>query len=574
MVGLVVLAGAAGATWGGLWAFQSARDGVLANVQLAGVPVGGMEEPELREAVRAMAAERGARRIVVIRPALGTWGEDSVQGVAADLGYRLDVEATVQAVLGRGRQRNPLAALADHLVATFRPIRVRPVERVDPAALDGWVRGAVAGLTRQPREADLEFQGTSVRPVAPVPGAGVDGDALGAAVRAALLDPARDRVVAAARPLPPRTTAADLAGVLRQARRALSGPVRLTRAGTGLTFTPEELAGFLEVEVVGDGDRAGLRLAADPDRLAATVSPEELAAVETDPVDASFAVSGDRVRVVPSRKGFRFDPGRAAERVVEAATSRRREGRLTGERVEPELTTREARALGITERVSTFTTYHPCCQARVTNIHRIADLIRGTVVRPGEVFSVNAAVGERTVENGFVPAPAIRDGEFVEEVGGGISQFATTMFNAIYFGGYRILEHQAHSYWFTRYPMGREATVSWPGPDLRFRNDSGAGIYIHTSYTGESITVTFYGRRWVDVESVTGAPYNFRDPPTQCRANRSLKKGESRVVQEGSQGFDVVVRRILHFPGGRERTERYFTRYRPQPTIVERRSCP
>ena len=82
-----------------------------------------------------------------------------------------------------------------------------------------------------------------------------------------------------------------------------------------------------------------------------------------------------------------------------------------------------------------FTTYHDAGGARVTNIHRMADLVRGAVIAPGASFSINDYVGERTAEKGFVGAGAIRDGLHVDEIGGGVSQFATTMFNAAYFAG-------------------------------------------------------------------------------------------------------------------------------------------
>jgi vancomycin resistance protein YoaR len=209
----------------------------------------------------------------------------------------------------------------------------------------------------------------------------------------------------------------------------------------------------------------------------------------------------------------------------------------------------------------------------VTNIHRIADILDGTVIMPGEAFSVNGAVGPRTEENGFVLAPAIRNGEFVEEVGGGISQFATTTFNAIFFGGYDFVEYKAHSYYFSRYPLGREATVSWPSPDLRFTNDSDAGIFIDTSYTDTSITVTFYGHTDVDIDSTTSEPFNYTEPETVCTENPELAEGEIVVVQEGAQGYDVVVDRILHEPDGSTHTEEFFTRYLAKPEIVEQRVC-
>ena len=107
-----------------------------------------------------------------------------------------------------------------------------------------------------------------------------------------------------------------------------------------------------------------------------------------------------------------------------------------------------------------------------------------------------------------MPAGAIRDGQHVEEVGGGVSQFATTMFNAAYFAGLQIDSSQAHSEYFDRYPRGREATMGFPAPDVRFTNDTPYGIMIWTSYTDSSLTITLYSTPYARGEqtAITESP--------------------------------------------------------------------
>ena len=105
----------------------------------------------------------------------------------------------------------------------------------------------------------------------------------------------------------------------------------------------------------------------------------------------------------------------------------------------------------------------------------MADLVRGAIVPPGETFSINEHVGQRTAEKGFVLAGAIANGEHVEEIGGGVSQFATTTFNAAFFAGLPFGEYQSHSECFDRYPRGREATMGFPHPDLQIKNDTPYG---------------------------------------------------------------------------------------------------
>ena len=143
--------------------------------------------------------------------------------------------------------------------------------------------------------------------------------------------------------------------------------------------------------------------------------------------------------------------------------------------------------------IGEFTTYHKCCESRVTNIHLIADAVDGAVVEAGATWSLNDHVGQRTTAKGYVPAGAIVGGELVAEVGGGTSQFATTIYNAIFFAGLEDVYHRPHSIYFARYPLGREATLGWTLPDIVFTNDTDHPLTIDTSYTDTSITVKLIG---------------------------------------------------------------------------------
>ncbi|MDP8978944.1 MAG: VanW family protein, partial [Actinomycetota bacterium] len=379
------------------------------------------------------------------------------------------------------------------------------------------------------------------------PGAQVDQPALRARVREALLRGRPDELRAPTTKIPPATRRADVDALVKRARRAVSAPVVLRRRDTEVTLTPRQLGRVLRVErVEGDGGGVRLRLRADPRRLEKAIGARAIAAVQRRPAPATFAVRGRRVRVVPGSNGFRFVPRRAADQVLSlAATPGSRRASLRGKVMRPERTTADLRDLGIRRRVSTFTTHHDCCESRVENIHRMADIVDGAIVEPGEELELNAYVGPRTTENGFVSAPAILEGKFIQDVGGGVSQFATTFFNAAFFGGYEIVEHKPHSYYISRYPMGREATIDYPYVDLRIRNDSPHGLLVKTSYTDTSITVSFYGRKWVDVSTTTSEPSNI-------------------VPGDITDGFDVTVTRALRYRRGGAERESYFTRYLPE----------
>lgn len=556
-----------------------ARSGVLPGVMVADLDLSGMSEPEVRQAIASYGDRRSDAELTVIRedeaPQDDSAAPATVSATGAELGYRLDVEATTTAVVRRGRQLNPFTALADHVRAFGGTIRVRPEETIATEQLARWVEEAGRALRAEPVEGSLAFEGATVVRVDPAPGAEVIEDALREEALAAFLEGGQPTVRARTRPIAPTTTTEDVDEVLETARRALSAPVTLSRGDVAITLAPEQIGGVLEVRRRVDDGEATLELAADPDRLGALVPPEQLAALESEPQDATFEVSGNSVTLIDHRDGFSFDAPIAAEQLVEVATgSGSRSAELDGSVTPPDLTTDEARALEIVERVSSFTTSYPCCQSRVTNIHRIAELVDGVVIRPGETFSVNDFVGPRTVAKGFAPGGAIFDGEFVEQIGGGVSQFATTMFNAAFFGGYEIPDYKAHSYYISRYPVGREATLNYPNVDLKVHNNSPHGLLVKTSVTGTSVTVSFYGTTWVEISDSTGARRNFREPPVRYEENPALPPGSERAVQSGRQGFDITVVRILAFPDGREERESYFTRYLAEPRVIERNSAP
>ena len=290
---------------------------------------------------------------------------------------------------------------------------------------------------------------------------------------------------------------------------------------------------------------------------------------EREPADARFVIEGNRVRVAPAVPGRRLDGERIGTSLVRNLAARAHRARFVV--TSPKLTTEAAERLRITELVSEFTTNYPCCPPRVTNIKRAAELLDGTIILPGKEFSLNDALGKRTEAKGFVSAPQIFNGRFEDSVGGGISQVATTLFNAAFFSGIKLVAHQAHQFYISRYPMGREATVSWGGPELIFRNDWPAAILMKLAAGDSGITVRFYssklGRR---VTTTTGKPYAPTTPKTITVTNAALPAGAREVVQEaGEGGFTVDYTRQVFRGSKRIRNERYTVEYDAVDEVVE-----
>ncbi len=207
----------------------------------------------------------------------------------------------------------------------------------------------------------------------------------------------------------------------------------------------------------------------------------------------------------------------------------------------------------------------------MNNIQRAAEILDGYVIAPGKRFSLNQAMGERTPERGFVLAPMIQAGRLIDAVGGGVSQVATTFYNAAFFAGLELIAHTPHQFYISRYPMGREATVSWGGPELIFRNDWPAAILVKVSAEDTSITVRFYssklGRR---VETETSEPYAYTAAQTIRELNPALPAGSESVIQSGGvSGFSVDYTRKVYRGKQLRRDEKFHVRYDPENTIIE-----
>ena len=286
------------------------------------------------------------------------------------------------------------------------------------------------------------------------------------------------------------------------------------------------------------------------------------------------------MRVVASKNGRAVSARKSAAAILAGIGAPQVEAVF--EPSQPDLTTREARAQKIRTLVSEFTTPYPCCAPRVTNIQRAAQILDGYVIKAGRRFSLNEALGERTAERGFVLAPMIAAGRLVDAIGGGVSQVATTFYNAAFFAGLELIAHTPHEFYISRYPMGREATVSWGGPELIFRNDWPAGILVKVIAGDTFITVQFYssklGRR---VETETGEPYAYTSATTLRVYNPSLPPGTETTIQSGGiTGFTVGYTRRVYRGDELIRDEDFLVRYLPENSIVEygpelpRNSCP
>ncbi len=253
---------------------------------------------------------------------------------------------------------------------------------------------------------------------------------------------------------------------------------------------------------------------------------------------------------------------------------------------------------GIDHLIARYTTYHDCCEPRVSNLHLFAEAVDGAVVAPGEQMSLNRTVGRRTTEKGYRPAPTWVVDRLVDTVGGGISQYAATIYNASFWGGLVGSYSRPHSTYISRYPAGIEGTLDFPYIDMILANDLDSPIMVVNQFDDTSLTVSLYGNNdgrmvvgeWKDGKNTIevlaqGGPtarvvigavserFDHTEPPaTEYIPNSDLAVGELVLIQEARRGWTVQVSRTVQM-GDDPVSESWRVRYSPVKGIVEAHPC-
>jgi vancomycin resistance protein YoaR len=549
-VGFAVLAVAV------LWvAFAGSASRIAEGVSIAGVDVSGMTPSQARVELERRAA------VVAATPVVFAAGDRTWQLTPRQFGVTVDWAAAVEAARREGDGFGPLRGYRRLQTRVFGADIAPPV-RVYDAALRYHVQRLAAGVAQQPREAAIELRGLRPLLVPARTGHELDRPAAEATIVRSLAGFGRTPVGLPVRVDPPTVTTAELRPVVAKVRLALSAPVRLSLGETRWRLPRWRIAQLLALPSHGTATLAIGGPAAE-DWLRGLA-----ARVDRPPADARFTGNADRsVSVIPAKPGLELDAAATATALLEAATSRT--NRLAAAVVvesQPDFTTAEAEALGVSRVLASYSTFYAGSADRITNLRLAVQLLDGARIAPGATFSFNDRVGERTLERGFRPAPVIVGDKYEEDVGGGVSQVATTVFNAAWEAGLPISERNPHALYIARYQLGRDATVNYPNLDLKFVNDTGGWIVLGAGAGGNGIYVSLYGsdtgRR---VESIPGLLRVTGQPKTETEKDPTAFVGETEVLFDGEPSRAVSVQRIVYDRDGSVlRRETWSTSYRSE----------
>ena len=530
--------------WGGIawWTTQHIASGT----SVSGVDVSGLSPKEAQNRISKGVGDQLAQPVTL------TVGQGSSELVPAGSGVSVDAKASVKKLTGF--TLNPVT-LAQRLGGQ----RTDAVIRIDADTLRGALEDRVDTMANGAVSATVALEGTKPVTTPASNGIGLDVDASvkqltgswplgkqtiampeGTAVPAITDEEATTFVDGTLTPLLSSGLNVDAASANTQGKAT----------GAAAAFSPHDTAGMLRISSEGGALSATFDTTALHDAVVARVGQVETPAQNaTWKIDGSAAgAPGAQPQYVPSAQGNLIDTAALSESLLKAGTSATdvagRTVTLPMVVAEPTVTTPQ-NEWGITEVVGEFATpYNSGDAPRTQNLTRGAELVNGSVVKPGEVFSLEQTLGAVDYAHGFADAGVIQNGQHVDSMGGGLSQVATTVFNAGFEAGMDDTEHHPHQYYFERYPAGREATL-WTGNlDVKFTNSTSQSVLVQAWLDGEQIHVRLWSTKYYDVSITSSDRTNFRPVRTERGSGPDCQPSSG-----GQQGFDITVTRTRKHDG-------------------------
>lgn len=523
-------------------------DKVPRGVAVGGVDIGRMSHPEAQATLERELEDKVSAPIKIRAGELETTVLPSEAGISPN--WKATVDSTGK------MSYNPITWVMDF----FRHREIPISSDADPHLLHDAVERIAADLSREPADASINLAGTNAELIPAVTGQSVEPRWLEVELLSSWLDPAGVEVEAKENP-PAIDDAVAQKIINGPAKRALSAPIVLHgKDGVDGVIPPERIAEILHFH--NEPDTKKIRPEVDVEK-AHEILNEELAQTEHERQNARIGYSGGQRVITPHVDGLKINWEESLaefrERVIGESP---KEWDATYSEDPASFTTEDAQHATFDEVVGEFTT-SGFAAASGHNIKLTAATVNGAIVAPGEIFSLNGYTGPRGTAQGYVESGIILNGHADKAVGGGISQFATTLYNAAYFAGMQDVAHTAHSYYISRYPAGREATVYEGAIDLQFKNTSPYPVRIDTYFGGGAITVKLMGVKTVNVESINGG----RWAPTQPK--RITLSGDDCVPSSGAPGFSTSDTRIIRNLAGTEISRNTTTTvYDPSPIVT------
>ena len=516
------------------------------NTKLFGYEIGSKLSPNVYEQINIAIKDKVSEPINFQTP----------QGIFTvtpeQIGLELDLPATVN-----GIRKNIFIFLKSAIFST----EIKPTINLNENTFKAALSKVITDNTKTPINATLTTLGGKVVTTEAVSGTQIDWEKTKKSLRESWLYEGRKAEVVIAY-IPPAVSNEDVNKVRSNlADLAVASPIILKIGTKSVEISPEVIGTALNFVP----NKEKLESKFDESVIINEIS-RQIPNIQTTASDAKFDFLGDKIFIVPAQVGIRFKPGQ-----LDAALSpvfRQKNNRvvnLDSAIVKPLISTESLEALGIKEQLSTFRQDFDYLPYRETNVGQAARYMDGKILKPGEIYSMNETIKERTTKNGYVKGIYIGEGgRFDFGLGGGVSIITSATWTAAFYAGLERIEQRAHSVHIARYAPGLEATVSWPKLDLKFRNNTQNNILIKAIPARDGITISMYGTKVYDrITAKFGEPYNLNNNIDVVNSY-----DPNCLPQDPAPGFKIVVTRQFWKNNSIVQSENLTTSYKPSDNII------
>jgi len=500
--------------------------------------------------------------------------EDNHWEVTPDqFSVQVSVEKSIDRAYALGRKEGLLDRLRQRLACWINAKELSLIYSIDHKLMSSFIDEISKQINKDPVDAGILFENDEPKIAPSQIGITLNKPETFSLIKTKLVSSKNRKIEAPVTMIPVDITEDNAKDALKDTKEMVQYPLTLNYEERMWQIESQEIRNLLRFKKTKKGKNpkaVKLKAELDPDKVKKHIA--ELAEdLIVEPQNARFQVDGATVNIIPSENGRKVDTSTALAKMKKAVfADAPRQVFLSTNVVEPDRTTEEAKAMGIKERISSFsTTFNSANAPRVNNIRLLAKALDDTTIAPGKVFSFNQATGPRTADKGYEEAPTIVQGELVPSIGGGICQVATTLFNSVFFAGYPVTARQNHSFYISHYPAGRDATVGWGGPDFRFENNTDSYLLIKTWSSSSSVTVAIYGTDYDTTVSYKASDFtNYKEFATMNVEDPTLPLDQEVVKTSGIEGRDITVYRTVKRDGKVIREDKFFSRYKPRHAVI------
>jgi len=530
---------------------------VIPGVRVGNLALGNRNPDEVRATLKREFSIRTSRPVKLESH------QKSFEFSLQELGITYDLEQTAAKAFQVGRSGNLFSDLSTEVRAWFRGIRIEPTLRVDEEKLRTALIKVAEELDDPPVEAEFRMENEELRIKEAKSGRVVNQEKLEERIFDSLQAFSTAAVEIPLEDVTPKITAADLENIQPQVERLITKPVRLVYQSRSWIPTKKEILTFIKFKK----QDSSVKIEVNEETLSSYIT-QIAKQINREPRGDLFKLEGNRVvEFRLASAGLKLDEGKTLELLSAAILNPKETVALPVEVREP---LRSANEYGIRELLGRgVSNFAGSSQGRINNIKTAADKLRGILVAPGETFSFNKALGEVSAATGYDKAWIIKEGRTVLGTGGGVCQVSTTVFRAAFNAGLEILERTAHAYRVHYYepPIGFDATVYDPSPDLVFKNDTPGYILLWPTVDVPNTTLILdiYGTSDGRLTKMVG-PFVKNEtppPPPLYQEDPSLPKGTTQQIDFAAWGADAVLKREVYRDGKLIHNDTFVSHFKP-----------